>query len=160
MATPNTPGVQTLTTLSGAEMVTAIDAGGSVGAQASTKTIAQIAQSLATYYFTGTAAATAQAFFVAPVAMTVTAISEIHSVAAGGVSTLTVTHETGTTAPGSGTSVMSNSFNLNGTANTPQTATLTASQVTLAAGDRLSVKFANAIQSSAGIVVTATLVPT
>src|SRR6185437_15400937 len=78
----------------------------------------------ATYFFTGTAAATNQAFFVAPNNCQIVDISEVHSAAAGGTSTLTVQKDTGTTAPGSGTDVMSNSFNLNGTANTTQTATL------------------------------------
>jgi hypothetical protein len=109
----------------------------------------------ATYYFTGTPAATAQAFFVAPFACTLQNVSEVHGVAAGGTSTLKVTHETGTTAPGSGTDVLSADFNLNATANTPQNATLVAAQKPFVAGDRLSVNFVNAIQSSAGIVVTA-----
>lgn len=122
-------------------------------------TLTDVAPFQATYYFTGTPAATNQAFFVAPANCMVVAISEVHSAAAGGTSTLTVQKDTGTTAPGSGTDVQSNSFNLNGTANTVQTATLkTDGTATLAAGDRLSVKFANLIQSSAGVVVTVWLV--
>lgn len=111
----------------------------------------------ATYYFTGTPAATNQAFFVATRALIVKTISEVHATAAGGASTLTVIKDTGTTAPGSGTSLhQSGSFNLNATANTVQNATVatTITTVSLAAGDRLSVNFANAIQSSAGIVIT------
>ena len=51
---------------------------------------------------------------------------------------------------------MSGSFNLNATANTAQSATLssTTSVLTLNKGDRLSALFANAIQSSAGITLT------
>lgn len=111
----------------------------------------------ATYYFTGSPAATDQVFFIAPRACMVVSAVQVHSVAAGGTSTMTIIKDTGTTAPGAGTSLhASGSFNLNATANTVQTASITTTVATktLAAGDRLSVKFANAIQSSAGIVVT------
>ena len=111
----------------------------------------------ATYFVTGTPDATARAFFVAPRAMIVKTISEVHGVAAGGVSTLTITKDSTTAAPGAGTSLhQSGSFDLNGTANTVQTATVstTVATVSLAAGDRLSVKFANAIQSTAGLLIT------
>jgi hypothetical protein len=110
----------------------------------------------ATYYFTGTPAATDQVFFVAPRACRIQSIRQVHSVAAGGTSTLTVIKDSGTSAPGTGTVVQTGSFNLNATANTVQTATLssTVATITLAAGDRLAVKFANAIQSTAGLVVT------
>lgn len=115
----------------------------------------------ATYYFTGTPAATTQSFFVAPRAFKVASVSEVHSAAAGGTSTLGVFKDTGTNAPGAGTDVLSADFNLNGTANTTQAGALSATAATLAmaAGDRLSVKFANAIQSSAGVTVTACLAP-
>lgn len=115
----------------------------------------------ATYMFTGTPAATDQAFFIAQRAMVIKSVSQVHSVAAGGTSTLTVTKDTTPAAPGAGTAIQTGSFNLNATANTVQTGTLAASAatLTLAAGDRLSVKFANAIQSSAGIVVTVGMMP-
>lgn len=116
----------------------------------------------ATYFFTGTPAATDQVFFVATRAMRVKTMSEVHSVAAGGTSTLTVIKDTGTSAPGAGTSLhQSGSFNLNATANTVQNGSVSTTIATanLAAGDRLSVKFANAIQASVGIVVTVGLVP-
>lgn len=108
------------------------------------------------YFFTGTPAATNQVFFIATRACRIQSLVQVHSTAAGGVSTLTVTKDTGTTAPGAGTVVQTGSFNLNATANTVQTATLstTVATITMAAGDRLSVVFANAIQSSAGVVVT------
>lgn len=120
-----------------------------------------IAMTSATYFFTGTPAATDQVFFVAPRAMTVIGLECVFSVAAGGTSTLTVIKDTSTDAPGAGTSIMSGSFNLNATANTAQAGTLssTAGVVNLAAGDRLSVKFANAIQSTAGLVVTVAMLP-
>lgn len=118
-----------------------------------------------TYYFTGTPAATDQAFFVAPRAMRVVSISEVHAVAAGGASALQVTKDSTTAAPGAGTDLLTNNtnagFDLNATANTTQVGTLvaTAGVTTLAVGDRLSVDFAQAIQSSAGVVVTACLSP-
>lgn len=114
--------------------------------------------SFASYYFTGTPAATDQVFYVATRAVKILGITEVHAVAAGGTSTLTVIKDTGTSAPGTGTVVQSGSFNLNATANTVQPATLAAAAtVTLASGDRLAVKWANAIQSTAGLVVTVQL---
>lgn len=111
--------------------------------------------SYATYYFTGTIAATTLVFFLATRSVKIVAMSEIHSTAAGGTSTLTVIKDSTTNAPGAGTVVQTGSFDLNATANTVQTATLaTAATITLAAGDRLAVKYANTIQSSAGVVVT------
>jgi hypothetical protein len=93
--------------------------------------------------------------------MRVISISEIHSVAAGGTSTLQVTKDTGTAAPGAGTDLLSTAFNLNATANTTQTGALvtTAGVVNLAAGNRLAVDFADAIQSSVGVTVTVCLAP-
>jgi hypothetical protein len=113
------------------------------------------------YYFTGTPAATNQVFFVANRSMLINSCSEIHSTAAGGASTLTVTHDTSTNTPGSGTTVQTGNFNLNATANTIQNATLSGTVATLklAAGDRLAVVFANAIQSSAGVVVSCGMTP-
>ena len=115
----------------------------------------------ATYYFTGTAAATNQTFFIATRPMIVETCSEIHSTAAGGTSTLTVEKLHGVTAPGSGTSVQTGSFNLNATANTVQAGTITSTvaTATMATGDALGVVFANAIQSSAGVTVSCGLAP-
>lgn len=124
----------------------------------------------ASYYFTGinnAAPTTAvdQVFFIATRALKVTSVSEVHSAAAGGASTLQLVKDTGTAAPGTGTDLLTNNtnagFDLNGTANTVQVGALvaTAATVTLAAGDRLSVDFANAIQSSVGVTVTACMTP-
>lgn len=115
----------------------------------------------ASYFFTGTPAATDQAFFVAPHACRVVAISEVHSVAAGGTSALQVVKDTSTNAPGAGTDLLSAAFDLNGTANTVQQGALsaTAADLVLAPGDRLSVDFGHAIQSSAGVLVTVALAP-
>lgn len=118
-----------------------------------------------TYAPSGTPAATDAVFFVATRAYVVVSVSEVHSVAAGGASSLQVVKDTDTNAPGAGTDLLTNNtnagFDLNGTANTVQTGTLTATLATktLAAGDRLSVDYANAIQSSAGVTVTACLAP-
>lgn len=113
------------------------------------------------YYFTGTAAATDTVFFIATRACRIVAISEVHAVAAGGSSTLQVVKDTSTSAPGAGTDLLSTGFNLNATANTVQTGALstTAANLSLAAGDRLAVDFADAIQSSTGVVVTVELAP-
>jgi hypothetical protein len=117
--------------------------------------------STASYYFTGTPAATNQTFYVAPHAMRIIGLNEVHSVAAGGASTLTVEKITGVVAPGSGITIQTGSFNLNATANTFQAGVLsaTASSLALAAGDRLGVVFANAIQSSVGVNVTVAMIP-
>lgn len=115
----------------------------------------------ATYYFTGTAAATTQTIFIATRPMKIIALSEVHSVAAGGTSTLDVTKDTSTNAPGAGTVVTTAAFNLNATANTVQSGTVatSAATLTLAAGDRLAVKFNHAIQSSTGVSVTVLMQP-
>ena len=121
----------------------------------------------ATYFFTGATSAAPttiydQVFFIATRALRVKSIKQVHSVAAGGTSTMTVIKDTGTSVPGGGTSLhQSGTFDLNATANTVQSATISSTIATanLAAGDRLSVKFANAIQSSVGIVVTVGMVP-
>ena len=106
-----------------------------------------------------TEAATDRVFFVANHDCEVVAIREVHGVAAGGTSTLQVTKDTGTTAPGAGTDLLATAFDLNGTANTVQNGSLvtTQSSLRLAAGDRLAVDFANAIQSTAGLCITVTL---
>lgn len=106
-----------------------------------------------------TEAATDRQFFVAPRAVTVIAISEVHAVAAGGASTLQVVKDTGTAAPGAGTDLLSSAFDLNATAQTVQVGALSAtgSDLVLAAGNRLSIDFANTIQSTAGLVVTVLL---
>lgn len=120
-------------------------------------------QFVASYVGQTTEAATDRQFFVAPRACTVVAISEVHAVAAGGASALQVVKDTGTAAPGAGTDLLTNNtntgFDLNATAQTVQVGTLsaTASDLVLAAGNRLSIDFANTIQSTAGLVVTVLL---
>lgn len=117
----------------------------------------------ATYMSDGTPAATDRAFFVAPRPCRVLAISEVHAVAAGGASKLQVTKDTSTNAAGAGTNLLTDNtnagFDLNATADTVQAGTLTATvaSLTLATGDRLSVDYADTIQSTAGVCVTALL---
>jgi len=106
-----------------------------------------------------------QAFFVAPYACQVTAVSEVHSTAGTDTNPVNVqvVKDTGTTAPGGGTDLLTNNsnagFNLKGTDNTVQTGTLTGTvaSLRLAAGDRLSVDFAGTLTALAGVVVTVAL---
>jgi len=112
-----------------------------------------------------TEAATDRNIFVANRAYQVTAVRCSFGVAAGGASKLQLTKDTGTTAPGAGTDLLTNNtntgFDLNGVANTVQTGTLTATtaDLQLAAGDRLGLDWANTIQSTAGLIVTVSLKP-
>lgn len=114
---------------------------------------------VASYVGQTTEAATDRQFFVAPVACSIVAISEVHAVAAGGASALQVVKDTSTNAPGAGTDILTNNtntgFDLNATAQTVQVGTFAATS--LAVGDRLSLDFANAIQSTAGLLVTVVL---
>lgn len=107
-----------------------------------------------------TATATDRYIFVAPVACQVVAASEVHAVAAGGASTIQLTKDVSTNAPGAGTNLLTNNtnagFDLNATAATPQVGTLSATvtDLQLAVGDRLALDWANTIQSTAGMVIT------
>jgi len=112
---------------------------------------------------TSVGATTDSAFFVATRALEIVAIREVHAVAGSdaGAVTLNLTKESGTTAPGAGTTVQTGTLNMKGTANTVQTATLTATAANkkLAAGDRLSLNFTGTVTDLAGVVVTVTLRP-
>lgn len=108
-----------------------------------------------------------QAFFIADRAYLVTAAYEIHATAGNDASAvnLQITKDTGTNAPGAGTDLLTDNsnagFNMKGTANTLQTATLVTSEATrtLAAGNRLSLDFAGTVTTLAGVVVTVVLRP-
>lgn len=96
------------------------------------------------------------AFFVAPAACKIVAVAEVHAVAGddAGAVTAVVTKDTGTAAPGAGTAVTTGTFNLKGTANTAQVGTLAASgTITLARGDRLSVKLTGTATTLAGTII-------
>ena len=105
--------------------------------------------------------ATDRAIFLATRPYYIVRIWEIHSVAAGGTSVLQIVKDTGTTAPGAGTDLLSAGFDLNGTANTLQEGALatTAGLRKLNAGDRISRDNADAIQSTAGVKVGIELIP-
>jgi predicted RecA/RadA family phage recombinase len=98
-----------------------------------------------------------QTFFIAPVAMRVLKVSEVHSVANASTLTADITKDTGTNAPGAGAAVLaSTKLNLEGTANTVQSPALsaTAANLVLAAGDRLAFKPSAAGTAIAGVAVT------
>jgi hypothetical protein len=103
------------------------------------------------------ALATDRAIFLATHPYDVRAVDCVFSVAAGGASALQVTKDVTTDAPGAGTDMLSNNtntgFDLNATANTVQNGTLktTAGLRKLNSGDRLSIDFANTMQSTAGL---------
>lgn len=109
-----------------------------------------------TYFFTGASVNTDQCFFIADRNYRATISSEVHAVAAGGASTCQVVKDTGTDAPGAGTDLLLAAFDLNGTAQTVDPDLLAAAPYTthLRAGDRLSIDFANAVQSGTGVLVT------
>jgi hypothetical protein len=108
-------------------------------------------------------------FFIADKAYYVQAIQYVHKTAAttAGTVTATVTRDTGTTAPGQGLNLMSNTFNAKGSTNTVQSATLngqvnlvTDATLVLAKGDRLALAFSTAtLTSLAGVTVTVYLTP-
>ena len=86
--------------------------------------------------------------FIAPRAMTVTAISVVPSTLQGSALTATVCKATGTSAPANGTTPMhtANAINLSTGAYTVQNITLTATaaDLTLAAGDRIGIDYSAA----------------
>ena len=102
-------------------------------------------------------------FFIADQAYTVLAISYVNKTAGNGASPVaSVTKDTGTQAPGAGVTMMTGTFDCTTTANTVLNATLTATtaNLTMAAGDRLSVLFGGTLTTLAGVVITVTLQPT
>jgi hypothetical protein len=106
-----------------------------------------------------------QAFWVSDGSYLVTGISYVHSTAGsdGSAVNLQITKDTGTTAPGAGTDLLTDNtgagFNCKGATNTVQTGTLVATEATrtLASGDRLSLDFAGTVTALAGVVVTVSL---
>jgi hypothetical protein len=96
-------------------------------------------------------------FFIADRPYQVVSVAEIHPVAStGGASTAIVTKDTGTGAPGSGSSVLAGAatFNLAGTANTLQTINGVATGVSqLAVGDRLALQLTGTLTSMTSISI-------
>ena len=98
-----------------------------------------------------------QNFFQSSRDLQITGVQMVWSTAASdaGAVTIDVTHETGTTAAGSGNSILSAAQSVKGTANTVVSPALsaTASRLVLRAGDRLSVKTTGTLTALAGLVV-------
>lgn len=110
-----------------------------------------------------TGAGAASNIFIADRAYTVIGLSEKHGTKGtnGSAVTAQLLKVTGTTAPASGTTLMSSTFNLKGTDNTVQYATLsaTSSVLALAAGDRIAWKVAGDTTALATPTVSIRLLP-
>lgn len=98
--------------------------------------------------------------FVATRACRLKAVKEVHSTASSS-GTLQIEKCTGTTAPGSGTTLLTGTMSLSGTANTVVSGTLiaTVASLTLAAGDRLSIVIAGTMTNLVGGRVTLAVAP-
>jgi len=117
----------------------------------------QAARQEVTFFFPGAQTANVdQTFFIADRNYRARIASEVHAIAAGGTSTCQVVKDSGTDAPGAGTDLLLAAFDLNGTAQTVDPDLLAAAPYTthLKAGDRLSIDFAHAVQSSSGVCIT------
>ena len=121
-----------------------------------------------TFYLNSLTGTPNQTILLAMFPMKITKIQCKFSAANGATLTGQVTKEVGVQAPAGGSTVMSNTFNLNGTANTQQSATLadysstsdpTRDKIFLNTGDRLSFKFSGAVTSLAGLAVTVSYIP-
>lgn len=98
-------------------------------------------------------------FFIADQVYTVVGVSYVNKTAGTGTGTATLTKDTGTTAPGAGTALLTAPIAVTAVANTvtPGTLIATTASLTLAVGDRLSVLFAGTLTTLAGVVVTVQL---
>lgn len=105
-----------------------------------------------------TASDVSQSIFVADADYLVTAVREVHGVASTS-GTLNIEKLTTTTAPGSGTAMLTGTVSLSGTANTVASGTLTATAATktLAAGDRIGGVLAGTLTNLVGCCVVVTL---
>jgi len=85
-----------------------------------------------------------------------------YAAAAGGALTLDIKKCSGTTAPASGTTMLSGTINLNSSINTviSTTPSATVADTKVATGDRIAFDFTGSIGSLAGCVVTLVLRPT
>ncbi len=101
-------------------------------------------------------------FFIADQAYTVLGVSYVNKTA-GTVAgaTVTVTKDSATAAPGTGSPLLTAPISCLAVANTVSTGTLIPNNtaLTLAAGDRLSVLFSGTLTTLAGVVVTVQLLP-
>jgi hypothetical protein len=101
-----------------------------------------------------------QTFFLADRNYRITGVSTVFGTASTS-GTVTVNKDSGTSAPGAGTAVLTGAMSLAGTANTVVNGTLVATQATLqlAAGDRLSITLAGTLTSLAEAIVSVGLQP-
>lgn len=102
-------------------------------------------------------------FFIADQAYTVVGISYSAKTQGTGTAVCSVTHDTGTQAPGAGSSLQTGTFACTTIVNNTPTAgvlTATPANLTLAVGDRLTALFAGTTTSLAGVVITVTMIPT
>lgn len=99
------------------------------------------------------------ALFVADAAYQVVAVRAVWGVAGGVAGALNIEKLTGTTAPGSGTAMLSSNVDLTAAANTVVSGALsgTVGSLQLAAGDRLGVKLGGVLTGLVGCVATITL---
>jgi hypothetical protein len=121
------------------------------------------------FYLVANGSLANQTFFIADRAMVITGIQEVHGALGtdAGAVTGAVFKDTGTQGIGGGASTMVGTFNLKGTINTPQVATLLGVDgignpgggIQLAAGDRLSFIFAGVLTSLANVVVSVAATP-
>lgn len=95
--------------------------------------------------------------WIAPLAVSVSNVYEVHQTAGTDAGTVTLNLEklTGTTAPDSGSTILSTAFSLKSTANTVQTGTLVTTQATktLAKGDRLCLKDSGVLTTTANVTL-------
>lgn len=94
--------------------------------------------------------------FAASAAYQLVSVSAVWGVAGGAGATITVEKLTGTTAPGSGTALLTGALDLTATANTVTSGTLTstAADLLLASGDRLGCKLAGVLTGLVGCALT------
>ena len=123
-------------------------------------------QAISKFYLGTAGALVTQTVFIADRPCVITDIGEVHGTAetATGTATLSITHETGTQAPGTGATTMAATIDLKGTANTVQWASLLSPKpsgapnagIVLATGDRLSIKVGGTatITALAGVAIT------
>lgn len=111
-----------------------------------------------------------QRFFIADQDYEVSSILETHATADGVANTAFITKEVNGQAPGTGVSVMTNTFDMNGTANTTQAATMPSRinpgyfgtgepVISVKKGEMLSFKLAGAVTSLAGVQITLFALP-
>lgn len=123
-----------------------------------------------TFTLATSASVVTQRFFIADQDMEITSIMYSHATADGATNTGYITKEVNGQAPGTGSSVMTNTFDLNATANTVAIATFNARtnpgffgtgepSISVKRGEMLSFKMASAVTSLAGVQITVFAIP-